>query len=473
MYNIIQMESLNAAVDKQNELDAFNEESLIDTNFMEDNSDEMEFKESFDYGTYFAEAVFADGKKTVEPMLKCIEACKNLLMEEITAVDESIDAHKKDASVDVKVFNPTRYWKNQVWRDFEDTVADIFGFRYCEINPYRERYFSREKIFESRELNCAVGHPNRYPIEGLVTDKGYYDKSHSSVMYIYITLGLIKELEPEEILAVFLHEFGHSIDPALTNISYAETNILSKYLTDRKGSLTPAEKKLMKEQEKKHGFGGILLILFLVVPLIPSIISAIRTLIVGKEKIRQEKLDKVKAAVKKEKDLFRRQSFSEAYADNFARMYGYGAILARSLSKLSKDTEKVLNKWVKKETQRETYIAQMAIDSMKDVHKTDIHRVRNLMKEYKDDIDDPNTPPMIKKALQDDLTELEKVLDKYLNDFSDFQNAVNKIINDELIEKEKREEKKEKKEKDEKKPSEDKSEKKSDDESKKESDSVN
>lgn len=446
MYNIIQMESLESAVTKHETLEAINESVSMDMdNILGTEKDE--FKESFDFAEYFAEAVFANGKQTVEPLLKCFEACKKVLMDEIQGVDETTKAHSKDKAVDVKVFNPTKYWKNTVWRDLEDTVSDIFGFRYCEINPYQEKYLAREKIFESRELNCMVGHPNRYPIDGLVTDKGYYDKTHSSVMYIYVSLGLIKELTPEEMLAVFLHEFGHSIDPALTNITYAETNILSKYLTDRKGSLTPAEKKLMKEKGRKHGLGEelavlIIMLFSIILPFIPDIVGAIRRLILGKEKIKEERLNKIKEALKKDKEAFRRQNFSEAYADNFARMYGYGAVLARALSKLSKDTEKIINKWVKKEERREELITRMVIDSLKDVHKTDIHRIRNLMKEYKDDINDPNTPPMIKKALEEDLTELEKVLDMYLNNFSEFQNNVNKLINDELAAKEGREEKK-------------------------------
>ena len=49
-------------------------------------------------------------------------------------------------------------------------------------------------------------------------------------MEIWISLGLIKNLTSDEILAVLLHEFGHSIDPALIDIKYTETNILSKYI---------------------------------------------------------------------------------------------------------------------------------------------------------------------------------------------------------------------------------------------------
>ena len=66
-------------------------------------------------------------------------------------------------------------------------------------------------------------------------------------MEIWISLGLIKNLTSDEILAVLLHEFGHSIDPALIDIKYTETNILSKYITDRKKSLNKDENRIINK----------------------------------------------------------------------------------------------------------------------------------------------------------------------------------------------------------------------------------
>lgn len=424
MYNVIQMSDPNA--------------------FFENFDMDAPGKEKVDF---YMEAVFADGKKTVEPILGCIERCRNILLDEIKKVDESVAAKKGNKSIEIYKFDPEKYWKNTCWRDLEDMMQEIFGFRYCEINPYIEKYINRINDFESRELNCAVYHPDRFPIEGLVSDKGYYDKSHSSTMVIYITLGLVKDLEPDELLAVLLHEFGHSIDPALTTISYTEVNILSKYLTDRTGSLTKEEKKAMENAKKAHKLSGeaiigILYVLLLGLPLIigglKALFSILREKILGKEKIEEEKIDKIRKAVQKEKDEFNRQVYSEAFADNFARMYGYGPQLIRGLSKLSKHIEKRIKEtsWLKKERKRRDFITMMTLDALQDVHKTDIHRIRSLIKEYKADINDPTTPPKVKEYLEQDLKELEKVLDLYLNDFSDFQNKVNRAINEELVKKE-------------------------------------
>lgn len=389
---------------------------------------------------FFSEAVFADGKKTVEPILAAITNCKNILGEEIKKVDETTKLHKTNKSIEVYKFDPKKYWKNKAWKDLEDSIMKVFGFRYCEVNPYIEKYISKVNDFESRELNCAVYHADRFPIEGLVTDKGFYDETHSTTMMIYITLGLIKDLEADELLAVLLHEFGHTIDPALTSITYAKTNVLSKYLTDRTGSLTNAEKKALGK--KKDNFAIILCAILgaYIAGGLVALFKFIYEKIIGKEKIEEKRLQSIKKAVQNEKEEFNRQQFSEAFADNFARMYGYGAVLARALSKLSKHIEGMIlsTSWGKKESKRRDFITSMTIDALQDVHKTDIHRVRSLIKEYKADIADPTTPPQVKKYLESDLKELESVLELYLNDFSEFQNKVNRTINDALIEKEER-----------------------------------
>lgn len=389
---------------------------------------------------YFSEAVFSGGKKTVEPLLECFTACKNLLMDELQEEENSKKEHEKDSSVKVKTFDPIKYWRNKVWRDLEDQIVKIFGFRYCEVDPWPEKYISNKNMFETKELNCGITHADRYPIEGIVTNKGFYDKSHNSVMMIDVSLGLIKDLDPDEILAVFLHEFGHSIDPALMTISYTETNILSKYLTDRSGNLTIAEKKVANKH--KLGVGWKILAVVSFVYLINVWTSEFAKLIdrVFKKRhkgdIEKRNLDKIKAALKNDNELFDRKRFSEAFADNFARMYGYGSVLMRGMHKMDKHNNHVYIDWMKKESDRQKMIVGMTIDAINDEHKTDIHRIRSLMREYKADINDPTTPKMVKKALQQDLDELDKVLDLYLNNFSDFQNKVNQMINEDITVKE-------------------------------------
>lgn len=387
------------------------------------NKQEKSFEESVDQ--YYTEAVFKDGKQKLEPLEKIVEALKNKLEEQIK--EQAANANDRK-----KAFDPKAFWKDQLWKDFEDEIMKIFGFRNVSVNPYREKYNSRTGEFESKELNAFVYNDRRFPVTGLVTDKGFYDHSKSLRMEIYISLGLLRALDAKEIIAVALHEFGHSIDPALTDIRYTETNILSKYLTDREGKLTNEETKLVKDLR----FGSKLSLFRL------AVVAKFKNGLFGgifdsAEKAGEKKLAKFKELLKKENQEFKRQTFSEAYADNFARMYGYGAPLMTGLRKIDKHYDEKINSRFEREKIRQDVIIGMATSALKDVHKTDIHRCKSLIKEYQMDIDDPNTPAKVKEQLQTDLDELKKIMDSYFNSFSEFQNKVNKLIADSLNELEK------------------------------------
>lgn len=405
-----------------------------------------DFQDTRSLDEFFSEAVFADGKNTVISLVETIQKIKDLLDEQTneqdTSTKEAKDAKSKNRSGEdikvpaIKAFDPTQFWKNNLFKELEDQISKVFGFRNMEVHPYIERYNTNGKSFESKIMNCAIYHSDRFPIEGLITDKGFYDKSKSISMQIHISLGLIKELSAEEILAVLLHEFGHSIDPALVDIKFTEVNVLSKYITDRKNAINKDEKKALE----KRGLGAelsimvpfIILLFCLIGSGISGIIKSIKYKFGNKEKMIDKKMDKIRKLIDNDKGSFDRQNYSEAFADNFARMYGFGPQLMAGLKKMSKDYDAKVKSRYKKEKDRQECILYITENMIKDVHKTDIHRIRNLLKEYKADIDDPNTPPIVKKQLTDDMAELEKVLDEYLNNFSEFQNRVNKVINDEL-----------------------------------------
>ena len=329
-----------------------------------------------------------------------------------------------------KKFDPEAFWRNKCFKELEDTIQKIFGFRAVRIQPFIESYNSKSDDFASKELNAYTYPSDRYPIDGLVTNDGFYDKTHSIFMDVYVSLGLIKALEPEEITAVLIHEFGHNIDPVLVDIEYMETNILTKYITDRDGALSKNEKKF--KSEHKFIAAGALILLVMLFSAIPNFISWVYEKIVGREKIEKKKIEKIREMIRKEKDTFDRKNYSEAFADNFARMYGFGSYLMSALRKLNKALEKDINSIYKKERSRREAIMWITEDAIKDEHKTNIHRIHSLIKEYKEDLKDPNIPKKVKESLEGDLKELELVLDKYLNDFSRFQNKVNRAIMEEL-----------------------------------------
>lgn len=404
------------------------------------------FNESTDFSktnadVLYTEAVFTDGKNQLSKITECIQKAKDLLDQKINEQDESIkekaNAPKYSKSkIKIKNFDPTAFWRDQVFKDLEDEIQKVFGFRSVEIQPFIEKYNSKDKQFQTRTMNAFVYHSDRYPIDGLVTDKGFYDKTHSLVMDIRISLGLIKALDSEEILAVLLHEFGHNVDPAIVDINYSTINALSKYLTDRKKDLTKSEEKALKENKSK--FGMLILLPLIWMGIIYGIVkisdflSWIKEKIIGKDKAIEKDLNKIKKVLSKDNEEFNRQNYSEAFADNFARMYGFGPKLMSALKKMNDDNDDAINSIYKKDIDRRKAIISITIDCIKDVHKTEIHRIHSLIKEYKNDIADPNIPNKVKEGLKEDLKELENILDQYLNHKDEFQKRVNNLINDEL-----------------------------------------
>ena len=198
----------------------------------------------------YTEAVFVNGKKNIEEIEKIVTNIRNILLQEIEVQKKGDREKDQNKKIESK-FNPQSFWKNQEFKNLENQIQKTFGFRSVSIEPYVERYNSTKDQFESNELNAMAWMQDRFPIDGLVTDNGFMDKTHSINMSIYVSLGIIKTLTPGEIVAVLLHEFGHNIDPALMTISYAETNALSKYLTDRTKSLTKTESKVINGKKSK------------------------------------------------------------------------------------------------------------------------------------------------------------------------------------------------------------------------------
>lgn len=395
----------------------------------------------------FTEAVFENGREQIQPIIDSFAKLKKILEDEIKVQDEGVEeADRKNGGrpapynspryKNVKWFDPKEYWRNQEFKNLEDIIAKTFGFRDVSVEPYIEKYYSREKMFQSRKLNAEVWHSDRFPIQGLVTDKGFYDKSKSIRMNVYITLGIIKALTPEEITAALMHEFGHSIDPATVNISYVETNALAKYLTDRKGAINKQESKALKE------IGPIKMLMHLTSKVAKDTYRNIRSLgtiildfITGgkySEARKKKLLNRISVALKKDNTIFGRQEYGEAFADNFARMYGLGAPLASMLKKIEEDFSHRVRSWYALENSRQQLIISMTIDMINDCHKTDLHRIHALLKEYREDLKDPNISTQAKKHMEEDMKILEDVLKSYTEDFDEMQNRAYQLIDEDL-----------------------------------------
>ena len=400
---------------------------------------------------YYMEAVFNNGREKLKPILEAVVKVKELLDEKIKEQQDTAEGHAKNRRIKISRFNPHSFWKSNAIKEWEDRVKEVFGFRSVIIEPTIEKYSHKIDDFNDPYINACVYSEIRYPVEGIVSDNGFYDKTHSCYFTMVISLGLIRLLEPEEIVAILIHEIGHKIDPAIMDVKYTETNILAKTLTDRKGKYTPSENQYLEKHKKKSfGLPEICIIFFglvAVFDIVKGIWSWIYRTFINKEQWRKDRVEKLRKMIKKE-DQFRRQIYDEAFADNIARMYGYGKELGKALTKMGGHYNDYTKKYFKREFTRESHIVWMTTMALKDEHKTEVHRIHALIKEYEEDIKDTTIPKKVRDNLEADKKELEIILDKYLNSFDEFSNSVNKMIAESLKEiDEKAEEKKAKEEK--------------------------
>lgn len=390
---------------------------------------EMIFNEKFsldpvkEQQNIFNEAVFVNGESIMKPIEDQFQAVKNKLDEELA---------KHSAKNTKEKFDPDNFIKDIEWKKLEDLMVKTFGFRNVDILHWNERYIGHSE-FETMELNCYTWPTWRYPIDGLVTDKGFYDSTRSISTQVSYSLGIIKNLNANELTAIFLHELGHNIDPALVDIKYTKANVLSKYLTDREDSITSNEKKIEdRTKSGKIGFMVEIFIFFYGIVILSFLLSMIINLISILTFDENKAIKKLKNAIHEDSEEFNRHKNQEAFADNFARMYGYGPALMSALSKIGNYYDKQLKSRCKRETERQYIVSQLIMGSLKDIHKSDMHRMYNLVKEYKADLNNPKIPNKVKEGIKEDLNELEKVIEMHLNSPNKFKNRLNKLILDEL-----------------------------------------
>lgn len=370
---------------------------------------------------FFQEAVFTKGKEK----LKKIDDAWRPLQEKLRV---EVETKKKE-------FNPEKFHSDKLWKNLEDTVKEVFGFRHVSIAPVKEQYQNDTDYFVY--VNAYTQTSNRYPIDGLVTEEGFYDKTHSLVSQVYFGCKLLMMMTAEELTAIFLHEMGHNIDPALVDINYSNINEYSKYMEKTEKNKPDANPFAQLKINPK----AIFLCLFSIFMYFGAYalagitaVGAAVTSIVSNLKYYNPffrnaervagKLAKETANDIKKKGLFTKEHNIEAFADNLPRMYGYAHHLLTGLNKMQKlcDDKMLEMKYGKNALNRKNVeklrgqlFAITMSSAIKNVHKTEIHRYYSILKEYQKDLQDKNIPANIKKEIKYDMDQVLKVADEYFN----------------------------------------------------------
>lgn len=361
----------------------------------------------------YLEAVFNNGREKIKPIEESFG--------KIAEVYKSKPINDADGS--------RAFYKDESWKYLEKNIIETMGVRYVDI----AHMSIKSKIASKPYLNCTtyVRTQDRFFIDALVNENGFYDTTHTLSTMIDISMELFEICTPAEITALFLHEMGHNIDPAVKDIKYAGTNALIDYLIE--GRINN-NKNTIKNALKTNNIGSKLLLNIMGMYDSSSIkIMNFFDKLFSSPKVNRwnNAMDKIKQLLNEGKER-NKSNNKEMYADNFARMYGYGSEIASALRKISDNTSDIFEELNKRNKDREYEILEIYKSLLSGVHGHDVQRLRSLIKEYDKDINNEDIPIETRKWLREDRNKLYKVLDMYTKDKDTLKSRINRMINDSM-----------------------------------------
>lgn len=337
---------------------------------------------------------------------------------------------------DPKKSNPNKFPE---MKKIQKLFTKVFGFKKSII--YWEP-FSNENAY-TYSLNTFVILANKGKDYIKKGDRGFYDTSHTSVLTVYLSVGLIltSKLNEKQILACILHEIGHNFDFSgyhligyylqniltlgLNYIQYSEfedmddvndyKNKINKKIQKTDDEYYNKSKKRQKENKRiieilkrSEKMNAI----FSVVSLIGNMLNA-PIFILFSPIIQLTSLGGKKG---------------ELFADSFATAYGYGTDLINGLDILS-NTKKYYDPKSKVMSflqdlgnfQTEVYIA------FNDIHGSNQERCMECKKKLVQDLKRNDFSPELKEELQKEIDKIDTLYKTLINFSPNEKSKITKI----------------------------------------------
>ena len=336
---------------------------------------------------------------------------------EFEEIEELLETVMEKVKKEPKTCNPNKYPE---MKKIEKLFSKVFGFKksliYWEAVTKEDAYtvsMNTLVIFANKGKDCIKK-----------TNRGFYDENHSSVLTVYLGIGLIllSKMSARELLACILHEIGHNFDLSGYHlIGYYMNNILYFGLpwmaTANKRTFGKINKEKMKyydnikkesdklfndDKDRNKANQKYLKFMktceqssakFSLLSLVLNLISAPFVLLFSP-------ITQITTLAGKKGELF---------ADSFATAYGYGTELVSALDRLS-NIKKYYNPKSKAMNflqdlgnfQTEVYI------SFNDVHGTNIERCIECKKNLQHDLKTNDFSPELKEELEKEIDKIDE-----------------------------------------------------------------
>lgn len=344
---------------------------------------------------------------------------------EFSRISELFNRILEKARKDLYGYNPNNSKEN---KEIERILIKFFGLKKIYI------WWSPDYIGNAGAYTAHVYNLTPNIMETLISRKrgrGFYDTEHVCVFGMCLHCGLLDpkfNLTGSEITALALHEIGHCFD--MSPLSHVRAwqeeyihecedaeidpiknaNDIIDSVIDDEGYYKDGQFLHPRTRERKYKERERLLRAY-------HQSTAFQYFKAGLGRFGKNLLWIISGGAAIRQLMCAKDRFSEQFADSFAVTYGFGAELISSLEKLhdksmylSKATSKSLMLW------RDFYDAQNEIvNMMSDEHATNQARCKDCINKLKNDLNQNDYPPEMKKDIMGEIRSLEKIYSKMVN----------------------------------------------------------
>jgi len=359
-----------------------------------------------------------------------------------------------------KVYNAYCDWREPFIsksKYFTATIKNVYNedmkyFRKCVCEQFGFETFSYT-VIQSASINSFTMidfFPTRTKNKLEITKNGYHFKEGSNVnavIAVYSDLVFNPYYTNEENFAIFLHEVGHNFQNAVnrTIFSLSAATGLFYILTDimRYGPLESLISISIASDTTKKIVNNTLNDL-LDTRAMQCIYTVTNMLLYAGTSIKNIIMDITRFATRPIGIIFGalynllpfllevvtgrqfRDYYGERFADGFAASYGFGEALASGLRKFNdySRTQVVSDIITHTPVIGHLYILAcmpgLLLWSMMDCHPSTEDRCKSIIKDLRYDLNDPSTPPALKKQLEKEIDDYEAAMTEYFKESKKF-----------------------------------------------------
>lgn len=346
-----------------------------------------------------------------------------------------------------KYYLNTRVNSDKELLKFNRLIEDVFGFGCFTLQIHN--------VPQANAFTMPIDYRHDYLINEVITDENGFrfikDADYSCICGIYSGVIFNPEYTDSEVFALILHEIGHNFNSAInepagvmmrmySTMAYA-LNLYTAYLGNIPGAIelvrnsnqwrTPVDKAIRNMREK----GKLPIILIDVLNQINDLKNSGLMVIDALLRIGSlgsltllSALTSVMRALNPVNSILifsrvKTMTSSELSADNFATIYGYGPELSSALNKISTSSKANPN-FIIKTFDKVPVVSQLMhtieipaymFASIFDEHPQEIHRVKDQIRLLQREIEKEDLDPKMKKVIQSDMRECEKVADSLID----------------------------------------------------------